>query len=405
MKRTEFFGVSQDESSIVVSLGQRPPAWPDIDTVYGADGLSSPDRFRETSRDCAGAKAFCLSPRTDHDLVYLHFDDQSEPVLLGPGVLVRHSTAKKFWISPAYQLPATRLTSAKGRAYYGRSIQLPSGQSWELDPEDDNSINNTSNADVQLYEWDGSGWVPGDIAEHTGLARYVTIGGTKVDARSDALGNRPADVSPDGVLSFADYIARGVILDGDGEATAAGDMFASSFDVDSNGNPGDTDDPATRPFVDAFESTISALWYGAAAIEVWTEDPCGYQPRLAPQRIVVLRSVDVQPSPEDGVPDQVLLTVPGYNVEAAQLTWQNDSEASDGTTCATLASPVPGMPIDQLAPVTATPTATTDNAGGGAVAILQNVNPLIQIQVGCTADPGIGVIRQAVLTLTRKHIG
>jgi hypothetical protein len=246
-----------------------------------------------------------------------------------------------FRVEPAVLPPATRLYNARGLDVANGLPVLPAGQSWQV--QNDQSIKNIGAAAVATFRWTGGGWVPSDtIAPGAQLtagdaATLVTTDGSDLGPPS----NRPADFSPDGVNSFADYIASRVVRRFNGSAVNDGVLIASAFTLDSNGDPGDPNDASAVLYHSPFREPMSPLFFGRLQLEVFTDEdpPAAYVPRLVPFRVIHLAAKALAQAANALVPDQAVLTVPALNVESAQLL----VGSSNGTVIACLGNPLPEL--------------------------------------------------------------
>lgn len=363
------------------------PVFPDLDTA---------GKSRNDSRTVRG-RCLALAPETDWDHLIAYVNGaENEPVHLTPGVLYTHfELIQQVRVALPCLAPATRLYAARGEDVAGR-IPPALAHQWYVNTDAGYAIklSAANPAPVVWYAWDGAGWVA-----QAPLAPGASTGyfGT------NAAVNRAADASPDGVYSFADYLAAGAIRGGPIDGPYNQPLYVSRFALDGNGNAGDPTNPTTKLYVSAFGGSISPLWYGCAALEVWDSEPCGYRPRLPAERIVELGPTAVPASPTPGTPNTPLLTVPALNVDRAQLTFAADPTAAAGLWAA-LGSPLAGMPLSSLAWVTSTP----DQAPAGqdaAVAVLENVHGLVQVQLGSNDVALTSKLLRASLVLQRKVTG
>ena len=400
MKKTIFFGAIQKNIAGVLTskqaFGPNRPVFPDLD-IKGV--------FRNNTLSIVG-KSFCLSPLTDWDFLSIYIDGDPEPVYLRPGMLYNHNkTFASLRCELPMPAPATRLTNARGEDF-----PLGPPPNWRLVNRViiDGAIDDYITAEVGsiYYTWDGAKWnqqvVPNVANYYLTTAEYA---GT--------VSVRPADASPDGVWSFADYLASGAMhlvnpYGGLGDVTVdlgayTGNLFVSKYANDSNGNPGDATNPTVIPYISSFNVPVSPYWCGVAAIEVFDSCPCDYRPILPATRQVKIIGVAPPQSPAPGTPDFSVVTVPSYNIDRAQFTFKCDP-AAPAALWASLGTPLPGDLLSAVADVDSTP-AMAAIGGTSAVAILENVGSLIQIQLGSNNAGLASKLAYGQLVLTRKHCG
>ncbi len=411
-----------------------------------------------------GLRAINLAPDTDWDLVECRFDNEAEWRTLGPGAVLRpeKGEARTVQFRPAIPPLATRLYDATYKRNTRDPLTLPNTPpyarfatvggaigNWAINL-DGGSGNYTKIVNVagggMYYKWSGSTWVrKADLGNNGVLA--VTLNGQQAPL---TVTDRPADFSPDGKWSFADYLAAGqmpyYVLDSTkvmagylGFATTYGGMGAylqaslqvSAAPYDNHG----------IQYVDGFPQIIptsgggtlfysrmradgnyqawgalSTFWQGSLGVELWIEEdpPIGFRPSLAPARVMTLPCFQVptvSASPA-GWPStqpyalQPMITVPAINVERAQWTIKTltGAVAPGGVYYAGIGSPLPGEGINVAAGLqTDHSTNSIADGLGGAAFIDKNTHPFVQLLAGVVGGPGgWGAMDFTTLTLIRR---
>lgn len=435
------------------------PQWPDVDMVLGYPSIYDDG----ATLTAYGLRAINLSPDTDWDLVEIRFDNEADWRQLGPGAVLRpeKGEARTVQFRPAFQPMATRLYDATAKRNTRDPLSLPNtppagspaigavigGWAVNLDGGDGanyGKITNASGAGLR-FKWTGVTWVrQADVG--SGYNADCQINGYNAPI---AVSNRPADWSPDGRWSFADYIAAGLLPYFTNTATKVMAGFLSYSDpvltagylstslkvsaaaFDNHGIQYVDGFPQILPTSSSSETTfasrirsdgsipwgpLSTFWQGSLGVELWIDEdpPVGFRPTLAPARVLYLPCFQVPTvvaSPA-GTPAtqpyalQPLLTVPAINVERVQWTIKTltGTVAPGGVYYFGIGSPLPNGGISFPAGVqTEHSTNVVADGMSGAAFLDRNAHPFAQLLGGVVGGPGgWGALDFSTLTLIRR---
>jgi hypothetical protein len=434
------------------------PVWPDVDRKFDGSGTPIPlaglyDDGQYVQQS-PGLQAIALAPSTDWDQVLIKFAGESEWRMLGPGIVLRPEagTVDSYRVKPAIPCPSTRLYDAsilrtdKSQAtlppyYPPRRVQrVPIGDtvspfvpaavgaspnSWALDLTGDGNnhhFKNLQGGSWQVYKltkW--GGWAPFETVTSGGFTTAATDNGA---AGPLASSNRAADFSPDGVWSFADYMAAGFVpfctvdmnhVSGYADASAC---IISSAPVDNHGNAGDPTNGSAIPY--AAQLTIGGMPWGplsnrfaaALSLELFLGEcpPASYRPLLPPQRMITLPALVLAAagSIPSNAPDGTytpILTFPTINVERVQWTVESDGSTTGSPTItlgmASARDAIDGQPAAQT--IQPSPGLVITRGQGGSVFIDDAACPFVQL-LGY-GDGTTALLAGSQVVITRRFVG
>lgn len=388
-------------------------SWPDKDldfTVGGARLESSGTLITLQKERFGSIRGIALAYDTDWDFVRIRNGSSGDAQLLGPRRVLHYAPGEfdgQLKVESAFAVPSTRLYNAQLLAkYQGQKPDAAPAGRWVIQAAD--QFFKTLDGSLPLYYWSQGAWrqrpVGNDGPDITAPGA-VEDSGMKANANDNVI-TRPADVSPDGVWSFADYMEAGFVIYDSG-ATAAGVAYISGTALDSRGQPGSNGLATTITYALGSNrfSDMPSLFYGKLSLELWTDEDCpphGYLPRLAPVRYVSLAAI--AHAGGAAAPDTPIVTVPAANVERAQWLGRNTGA---GNVFAQLVQPRAEDWIDQvngvadIDPASGNPFATIANAADGAVYLEEPAGPYVKLVIGADGG-GATVAARSVLSLVRR---
>jgi hypothetical protein len=385
-------------------------SWPDKDLRLDAGGnrLEGTGTILSIVRERFGKlRAVALAYDTDWDFLRLRTGSAAEARLLGPGGVLRFDEPDidRLLVEPAFGVPSTRLYNASTLAkYQGQKPDHAPG--WTVVAANKHFRNDTGAAqNVYRWDWTLGGW---NLAKN--VAAGAEIGGVQpiTDERLTTVEFvRPADWSPDGEWSFADYMEAGLIVD-DAGASQRNVAYISLSAFDSRGQPGSSGLATTVKYAIGSNQFADLVpkFYGKLSLEIWTDDDCppaSYRPRLAPVRYVSLAAI--AHAGGAAAPDTAIVTVPAANVERAQWIGRN---AGAGNVFAQLVQPRAEDWIDQVTgvadvdPASGNTFATLASGADGAAYLSQPAGPYVKLAIGADGG-GATIAARSVLSLVRRE--
>lgn len=385
------------EGAAVDVITPSAPSWPDIDVRGLAQDIVSPDKL-------AGVKALALSPWSDWDAVIVKYKSGQQELLTPGRVLVLPASESIADFLPPTPMAPTRPYDATLQRSKRPDPSTLAGK-WFVFTDGTYQIAPTGPAGGTrpLYQWDGSEWT---FYNNMANGAVPFLPGSLSLALTNSVQPRATDWSPDGVWSFADYAENGW-LDGNNDPLN-GLAYVSYYALGNLGTPGDPVNYSTAQHFAFRWAGLTPKFFGRLALDLFDGECVDWAPRMPPQRQLCFSQLNVTQltvNADPLLPQQVVVTVPAFNVRGVEFLFHNGSAHPVYVSLVSPSTAIPYAQPDGVTVLAGSPPVSyaTVPAGEDGSVVLDDVrHPFVKLVIGAGQQNGAFITAGALLTLTRR---